>query len=256
MRPEQVFHQLAANEIEELREYIVHRSGALDRDLLPFGDPADKDVLVFGSGYGADALWAAKRGARSIVATDTSRGLSPVPFEQALDQLEIKYENYEFRREDVYETAVSGDTFDLVISNGTFEHVHDLKGVLSAFRPMMRPGGRIAIFADGLWYSSIGGHLGRGPWEHLWAELPELKANLPGNRWAVYREQLNRMTAVDFLEAVRSVGMLILQMRLNGDPNVARLPALSPRIQAVTPVSPADLSVVSIGCELCFLENL
>ena len=48
---------LTEEQTRELAEYIDRRAAVLDRDLLPYGDPRDKDVLVFGAGYGADVLW-------------------------------------------------------------------------------------------------------------------------------------------------------------------------------------------------------
>jgi hypothetical protein len=142
------------------------------------------------------------------------------------------------------------------VSNGVFEHVMDLKGVLGAFRDLLRPGGRIAIFADGLWYSSIGGHIRGEPWEHLWRAPSEVKERYP-DRWIYYRDHLNRMTIVDFLEAVRSVGLLVLQLQTGRAPDLRELNRLLPQIRAQQPgVSPTDLSIVSIGCELCFPEHL
>ncbi len=248
------YYQLAEPEIERLKDYIIHREGALDRDLLPYGDPAGKDVLVFGCGYGNEVLWAARHGARSVLAIDTSAGLSPVPFERALAEQGIRFSNYEFRRQNIHDTALTREQFDLIVSNGVFEHVHDLKGVLSAFRPLLRAGGRAAIFADGLWCSSIGGHIPKGPWEHLWRDPRELRAELTDERWNVLCNQLNRMTATDFLDAVRSAGMLVLQFRLGRDPNLAQLAEVLPQIRRRLDVSPTDLSIVSIGCELGFPE--
>jgi SAM-dependent methyltransferase len=250
------FHQLAESEILELKNYIIHREAMLDRDLLPYGDPKGKDVLVFGCGYGNEVLWAARRGARSVLATDLSAGLSPVPFERAATELGLRFSNYEFRRQSIYDTAVTGENFDLIVSNGVFEHVHDLKGVLSAFRSLLRAGGRVAIFADGLWYSSIGGHIGKGPWEHLCRDPRELKAELTAERWGVFCNQLNRMTASDFLDAIRSAGLLVLQFSLGRDPNFTQIPDILPRIRSRLDISPTDLSIVSIGCELCFPENI
>jgi SAM-dependent methyltransferase len=250
------YHQLAEAEIVELTKYILHRETTLDRDLLPYGDPKGKDVLVFGCGYGNEVLWAARHGARSVLAIDTSGGLSPVPFERALAERRMQFEAYEFRRENIHDTSLTGEQFDLIVSNGVFEHIHDLKGVLSAFRPLLRAGGRAALFADGLWYSSIGGHIPKGPWEHLWRDPRELHEELTAERWNVFCNQLNRMTAVDFLEAIRNVGMVVLQFRLGRDPNIAQLPEILPRIRERLDVAPADLAVVSIGCELCFPEHL
>ncbi len=250
------FHELAEHEIVEMKDYIIKREAALDRDLLPYGDPRDKRVLVFGCGYGNEVLWAVRRGARSILATDLSPGLSPVPFERAMAELGLSHTDYEFRRENIHDTAQTGDQFDLIVSNGVFEHVHDLKGVLGALRPLLRPGGRIAIFADGLWYSSIGGHIAKGPWEHLYRDPVELKAELSARRWDVFCNQLNRMTASDFLDALRSVGMLVLQFKLGRDPNFSQIAYHLSDIRSRCDVSPTDLSIVSIGCELCFPEHI
>lgn len=250
------FHQLSDEQISYLTEYIIHRERALDRDLLPYGDPSGKDVLVFGCGFGNEVLWAARHGAKSVLAIDLTPGLSPVPFERALDECGLEYSEYEFRRENVHDTALTGERFDLIVSNGVFEHILDLKGVLGAFRPLLNPGGRVAIFADALWYSSLGGHIGKGPWEHLWRPPDELKAEIEPKRWHVFCDQLNRMTAADFLAAIRGVGMVVMQMRLGRDPNILQLPELLPRIRERCAASVSDLSVVSIGCELCFEEHL
>jgi len=250
------YHQLAEVEIAELTTYVINREKALDRDLLPYGDPAGKDVLVFGCGYGNEVLWAARHRARSILAVDLTAGLSPVPCERAMAQLGITCDSYAFRRQNIHDTALSGERFDLIVSNGVFEHVMDLKGVLGAFRDLLKPAGRVAIFADGLWYSSIGGHIGGEPWCQLWRAPQELSAELSPDRWDVYCNKLNRMTATDFLEAARSVGMIVLQLRLGRDPNLAQLADYLPRIRQRVDVSPTDLSIVSIGCELCFAENL
>lgn len=250
------YYKLSDEQISHLTGYIIHRERALDRDLLPYGDPRGKDVLVFGCGYGNEVLWAARHGAKSVLAIDLTPGLSPVPFERALQECGMQYTDFEFRRENVHDTALTGETFDLIVSNGVFEHILDLKGVLGAFRPLLNPGGRVAIFADALWYSSLGGHIGKGPWEHLWRAPHELKAEIPPKRWSVFCNQLNRMTAADFLAAVGSVGMAVLQLKLGRDPNIAMLPEELPRIRERCTASVADLSVVSIGCELCFPEHL
>ncbi len=253
------YHELSPEEITKLSEHIILREKLLDRDLLPYGDPAGKDVLVFGSGYGTEVLWAARHEARSILAVDLSAGLSPVPCERAMEKLRITYGDYAFRRENIHETMLSGQRYDLIVSNGVFEHVMDLKGVLAAFREILRPDGRVAIYADTLWYSSLGGHIngaaGGEPWEHLWSTPHDLHAKFP-HRWNVLCNQLNRMTVTDFFHAVRSVGLVVLKLELRSDPNLALLSDYLPRIRERIDVSPTDLSIVAIGCELCFEENL
>jgi SAM-dependent methyltransferase len=250
------YFQLGEQQITELKDYIIRRERSLDRDLLPYGDPDGKHVLVFGCGFGNEVLWAARHGARSILALDMSAALFPAPFQLAMQELGMTYEKYDFRRQNIHDTAVSGERYDLIVSNGVFEHVMDLKGVLAASRELLKPSGRVAIFADGLWYSSIGGHIGGEPWCQLWRDPRELKSELAPDRWDVLCSKLNRMTVTDFVQAVRSVGMIVLQLRLGRDPNLAQLADYLPRIRQRVDVSPTDLSIVSIGCELCFEENL
>jgi SAM-dependent methyltransferase len=250
------YFQLSAEQITELTAYIIRREKSLDRHLLPYCDPAGKDVLVFGCGFGNEALWAARHRARSILAVDLSPALSPVPFQNALRKLRIKFDRYEFRRQNIHETALAGERYDLIISNSVFEHVMDLKGVLEAFRELLRPGGRVVIFASSLWYSSNGGHIGKGPWEHLSRTPAELRPELSERHWDVLCNQLNRMTVIDFLQAVRSVGMIVLQLRLGSDPRLDQLATQLPRIRERSNVSPTDLSIEWISCELCFEENL
>jgi hypothetical protein len=121
---------------------------------------------------------------------------------------------------------------------------------------LLRPAGRAAIYADSFWYSSVGGHIHRAPWEHLYRAPSELKDELTPERWDVYCNKLNRMTIIDFIEAIRSVGLIVLQMNVNRDPNIRKLPEVLPRIRERMNVTPTDLSIMSIGCELCFEENL
>jgi SAM-dependent methyltransferase len=250
------YFQLTEEQITELTAYIIRREKSLDRHLLEYCNPKGKDVLVFGCGFGNEVLWAARHKARSVLAIDQSRALSPVPFQHAMRQLGMTYDRYEFRRENIHDTALSGERYDLIVSNSVFEHVMDLKGVLGAFRGLLRPGGRVAIFSGSLWHSSIGGHIGRGPWEHLSRSPAELQPELSARHWDVLCNQLNRMTVIDFLQAVRSAGMIVLQLRLGPDPNLDQLVDRLPDIRRRGWVSPTDLSIESIGCELCFEESL
>ncbi|MFS2004302.1 class I SAM-dependent methyltransferase [Duganella sp. CT11-25] len=247
--------QLSEQQIETCKQYIVQREKGLDAALLPLGDPAGKDVLVFGCGLGNEILWCARRRARSALGIDLSppkhQPLAAVMAEQGYGEF-----NYSMHQCDVHDLAIDHpQRYDLIISNGVFEHVMDLKGVLNAFRPLLRPGGRIAIYADGLWFSAIGGHLGRTNWEHLWMTPEAIKEQFP-ERWNAYRGNLNRMTAADFLNAVRDVGALVLQFKIRSDPFLPKLAPLLEQIRARQQVSPTDLSITSIGCELCFMEQL
>jgi cyclopropane fatty-acyl-phospholipid synthase-like methyltransferase len=79
------------------------------------------------------------------------------PLDRALTNHGLSGFRYEIRVPDVNDLALEDRRFDLIVSNGVFEHVLDMKGALEAFRRLLKSHGRVAIFADGLWYSSIGG---------------------------------------------------------------------------------------------------
>lgn len=243
------------HEMAKRKDYIRQRVAGLDKALLPLGDPRNKDVLVFGCGMGNEILWSARHGARSVLGIDLS---SPRPDALAELMVEEGYGDFSYSMHEcnVHDLALDHPgRYDLVVSNGVFEHVSDLKGVLNALRPLLRPGGRIAIYADGLWFSAIGGHLGKTNWEHLWMAPREIKEQFP-ERWNAYMNNLNRMTAVDFLQALRDVGALVLQFSVRSDPYLPKLAPLMETIRARQQISPTDLSITSISCELCFLEHL
>ncbi|MDM5178265.1 class I SAM-dependent methyltransferase [Massilia sp. DJPM01] len=246
---------LTPEQLATTKDYILRRTKGLDQALLPLGDPAGKDVLVFGCGLGNEILWCARRQARSALGIDLGK-----PRQEALNAVmaDEGYADFPYAVHEcnVHDLALDHPgRYDLIVSNGVFEHVSDLKGVLNAMRTLLRPGGRIAIYADGLWFSAIGGHLGKYNWEHLWMTPQAIKEQFP-ERWHAYMNNLNRMTAVDFLQALRDVGALVLQLHARSDPYLPKLAPLMALIQARQQVSPTDLSITSIGCELCFLEHL
>lgn len=246
---------LSESQIRELAEHIERRMNGLDHNMLPYGDPAGKDVLVFGSGLGNEVVWAARHHAKSVVGIDLAK-VPPEPLAMAMAEAGLAdYCDYEIRQQNVHDLALTQERFDLIVSNGVFEHVFDLKGVLEALRRLLRPNGRVAIYADGLWYSSIGGHTGTALWEHLWKSPTQIKAE-HARHWVNWRDRCNRMTCEDFVAALRAVGALILQLRMNSDPRLQHLPRVLEKIRANVEVSPTDLSVVSIGCEICWMEHL
>ncbi|MET0383581.1 MAG: methyltransferase domain-containing protein [Burkholderiaceae bacterium] len=246
---------LDAEQVETRKQYILQRAKGLDAALLPLGDPAGKDVLVFGCGLGNEMLWCARHRARSALGIDLG-SVKHEPLAALMAEEGHADFDYAMHECNVHDLALDHPgRYDLIVSNGVFEHVTDLKGVLNALRPLLRPGGRIAIYAEGLWFSSTGGHLGRFNWEHLWMAPRAIKERFP-ERWNAFRSNLNRMTAADFLQAVRDVGAVVLQFSVRSDPHLPKLAPLMPQIVARQQVSPTDMSITSISCELCFLEHL
>lgn len=228
-------------------EYIRNRQNAIIPNLLV--DPKNKDVLSFGCGVGADMYWAATRGAKSILGIDLIK-INTEPLATLIAESGSATQ-WDIRQQNIQDLDPS-EKFDLIISVGAFEHVFDVKGTLESFRGRLRRGGRAAIHVDGLWYSSLGGHLGVRTWDHLILTRAQLKEKYP-DRWN-YPNRCNRITTVDFFEALRTVGAIIFQLRINHDSTVADHEAMG-KIRAANPVSPTDLAISGVFCEIAWLEH-
>lgn len=124
----------------------------------------DKRILDFGCGEGFQALAMAKQYARFVAGIDivpsnvagaktraAEMGLDNVLFCDSLSELQ-------------------GDNFDVVISQNSFEHVSDPKGILSCFRELIHDRGYVYISFGPPWYSPYGAHTRmfcKFPWIHL-----------------------------------------------------------------------------------------
>lgn len=257
--------------LEKRLDFLLERKEHCDRYLSRIADPRGKSVLVVGSGPGTEMLWALERGALSVT------GIDPVPQPtDALDRV-LEQEGLEDRKR-CYEVLLMGvedldrldRRFDLVLSNNVFEHLPDLDRAFEACSEVLVPGsGRLAIFADPLFYSSCGSHLEHEPWEHLWGDAEELadrlRRTLPewhplqdGDLEHFYRRSgLNRMRLQDFHAAVRRSGLAVLNLSTIGDRNLHRLGELLPRLRpaiAAHDLSLADLTVEGVRCELARIE--
>jgi hypothetical protein len=145
--------------------------------------------------------------------------------------------------------------FDYVMSNNVFEHIHDLSHTLMSLRRFVpAQGNRIVIFADPLFFSSAGHHLRAGPWEHLIQSAETLEATVPPRQWEAYRTGLNGMTITDFLDAVRSSGLILMDLGIVSDRALDRFAKLHPLISPG--LKPMDLCCEGIACTLAFPENI
>ncbi|MHA3791502.1 class I SAM-dependent methyltransferase [Sphingomonas sp. YL-JM2C] len=239
----------------ELAAYVRKWDGHLSRYFGPRMDPAGKRILVIGSQFGPEILWALKRGAAHVV------GVDPAPARTDALQAALVEAGLGDRL-DAFE-MISGTThtlgemggFDYVMSNNVFEHIHDLAHTLMSLRRFVPArGNRIVIFADPLFYSSAGHHLRAGPWDHLTRSAAELEPTVPPRQWEAYRTQLNGMTITDFLGAVRDSGMILLDLGIVADRALDRFAELRPLISPG--LKPMDLCCEGIACTLAFPENI
>jgi SAM-dependent methyltransferase len=91
--------------------------------------------VASGEGYGAQIL--AAGGAGSVVGADVD--------EQAVAHARARYPDAEFVVADVAKLPFEDDSFDLVVSFETIEHVPNPEGVLAELRRVLRPDGLLVI---------------------------------------------------------------------------------------------------------------
>ena len=214
-----------------------------------------KRLLVIGSGWGTEVLWALKQGVAFVA------GIDPRSDERAFVETALAQQG----RTELADrfalhqgTALSAPdlgTFDLIMTNNVFEHVDGLSANLAALaRFLPDQGGRIFLFADPLFYASIGHHLPIGLWEHLTTTQASIRERVNPRQWREYRNGLNGMTITVFLEAVREAGLILLDLGIRPDPNLERFVEI--RKSFPPGLKPMDLCLSGISCTLAFPHNI
>ena len=241
--------------LREISAYIQRWDEHLD---LYFGnrlDPAGKRLLVIGSGWGSEILWALKRDVGHVTGIDP-RSDERDYIEAALAEQRLSHLAERFALHlGTAPTVGNLGTFDVIMSNNVFEHVEHLSANLAALaRFLPDRGGRIHIFADPLFYASAGHHLPIGPWDHLIETPASVRERVNSRQWREYRTGLNGMTITVFLEGVREAGLILLDLGIRHDPNlelyVEKRKAFPPGLK------PMDLCLSGISCTLAFPQNI
>lgn len=243
---EKMTAELAPERVQELEAYIERFQPHCERHLAPLADPAGKRVLVLGSGWGTEVLWALRRGASFVLGVDPA-SRSGQPLEAALKKQAVSG-GYEIRRATTLDLDQTRD-FDLILSNNVAEHIHGLKATMGSLRGLLRQNGRVAIFADPLFYSSMGSHLKVEPWQHL---MEDVRSLVPASGWEEYKYGLNRMTVTDFLGAVRESGLVLIKFSTVPDRNLRRLKLAVNKIGHY----PMDLGLEGVSALAAFPEHL
>lgn len=239
----------------ELAAYVRKWDGHLTRHFGPRMDPAGKRILVIGSQFGPEILWALKRGAAHVVGVDPSPTRSDA-LEAALMEAGLgdRLDSFEMISGTSHTLGDIG-SFDYVMSNNVFEHIFDLSHSLASLRRFVpHRGNRIVIFADPLFFSSSGHHLRVAAWDHLIKSAEDLRSTVPQRQWNAYRTQLNGMTITDFLGAVRESGLILMELGVVVDRALDRFAELYPLMPPG--LKPMDLCCEGLACTLAFPENI
>lgn len=229
--------------------YILSFQSHCDNYLRPIANPRGKSVLVIGSGKGTEMFWCIRHGAREVIGIDIRR-YDARALELAIEQSEMEAEvSFEMVTLDAEEAESLGRRFDIVLSNNVFEHLPDIDKVLQVCANVIEPGvGRIAVFTDPLYYSSLGAHLSPvEPWEHLWGDLEEIRARVEDWEWKNFLK-LNKMTLADFTAAIKKNGLKALQLETVPDRNLNVFDRYKEGIDPGIPIT--DLTSEGIAAEL------
>ncbi|BDZ69406.1 glycosyltransferase family protein [Methanobacterium ferruginis] len=223
-----------SQKVYDQTKYITKFQPHCEKYLSPICDPKNKSILVIGAGYGTEMLWCIKNGAKEVIGIDLiDSNTSAIKI--ALEQMEIHTDcRYEILKMSVEEIEKIGRKFDIVLSNNVFEHLPDINKAFDACKKMIDPyEGRIAIFTDPLYYSSMGAHLPlTKPWEHLWNSEISIKVSDDYLRKHYYKstedyyrdyDSLNYMKFFDFIKSIERNNLVILQLNIIPDRNLGEM---------------------------------
>ncbi len=183
-------------------------------------------ILDVGCGDGiTDLSIALRTGCRELVGVDPFRGYERLPAIVAENHLppDVAPPNLRFLPESGNALGFDDDSFDVVISWGSLEHIAGgYMGTLREIRRVLRPEGLLFVH-PGLYYSNFGHHLGEfssEPHFHLKRPLEEVKRivfetrpaymdragefSSPAQYWQWFRE-LNPITVSGFEQELRSL---------------------------------------------------
>ncbi|MGM5050284.1 class I SAM-dependent methyltransferase [Tardiphaga sp. 604_B6_N1_1] len=123
-------------------------------------DLSKSKVLVVGCNTGADCKLFIDLGAPEVHGLDV------------VDQVGSAYQDSRvtYYKKSIEDCGLASNSFDLVFSFATMEHVPDIASGFSEMARVTKPGGKLFCIAAPLWHSPYGHHMGcfsGHPWVHL-----------------------------------------------------------------------------------------
>jgi ubiquinone/menaquinone biosynthesis C-methylase UbiE len=171
-----------------------------------------KDVLDFGCGWGDQAGAIARRFHARVTGLDKHTGL--------LEAARARYgDSVRFVE------RLSGETFDVVITQDAMEHFDDPVAALTTMVQALRPGGRILMTFGPPWYAPYGTHMNFFcpiPWLQLWfSENTVMRVrsryrNDGARRYEDVESGLNRMSLRKFERLIARSGLKTERLRYVG----------------------------------------
>ncbi len=189
-----------------------------------FGGPpsfAGLQVADVGCGLGSMCIDIAQAGASKVVGLD----LAPKAIAFANAYLQQNHPDLQgvvsFVEQDLKDYPP--ETFDIIVSKDSFEHILDLPAMLSEMHKRLRPGGRVYAGFGPLYNSPFGDHghaQSRVPWMHLLIGRERMLARVR-RRWpkgefrSLHDIGLNGLAFADYCRIFAASGFNIVYFRPN-----------------------------------------
>ncbi len=179
-----------------------------------------KKVAEIGTGHGALAICMAELGAKSVVGFEIFEKFvnfsndNLARFSHIRDKVEFRCREFGF----------DGESFDVVVSKDTFEHVSNLRELMLTIKSRLSVGGVLVVGFSPLYYSPNGDHkrfLGNFSFPWACALIPEamllkLASWNHGRRIkSAFDVGLNKVTPAEFRELIVEQGWVIKRIRYN-----------------------------------------
>ncbi len=207
----------------------------LQREFSGFADlVSGKRVLDFGCGSGHQSVALALEHDCQVTGLDTNRK-SLARARNLADSYDIPSAKLVFAE---HADGSMAGSFDIVISQNSFEHFRDPVGILNEMKRMVSESGKILITFGPPWLAPHGSHMQffcRIPWVNiLFSEKTVMKVrsrfrNDGATRYEDIESGLNRMTVAKFERIVSSAGLRIEFQRyrcVKGIDLLSRVPGL------------------------------
>lgn len=164
---------------------------------------AGKRVLDVGCGHGSLCVDTAKAGAAQVVGLDLNAKL--IDFAQANVQQNYPELTSTLSFHHLNLSDYPLESFDIIVSKDSFEHIIDLAGMLAEMGKRLVPGGRVYAGFGPLYNSPFGDHgmaYSRIPWAHVFLGKKRF-AERVNRRWthevnSIYDLGLNGLSFADY----------------------------------------------------------
>lgn len=201
----------------------------------------DATILEFGCNSGAASLAMADLGAKKVVASDFSgykvkavnkeKGVDDVQLNKVngylqglRDNLQLLFENrdkVEFKDDDICNTQLTPNSFDLICSWEVLEHIHDPAKAFKGIANLLKDDG-ITIHYYNPFFCINGGH-GMCTLDFLWGHvrlneqdfsnyMEEFRPDDKVKAMSFFRDGVNRMTHADLMNHMEDAGLDVVDV--------------------------------------------